>query len=119
VSVLFVTHNIDEAIFLAQRVVMAAHPGSIRADIAIELPPAPARIAGVRAALCRNRVGAGGRLRKACRMSFPSIAQPELGAEGRRQGGAVATAADTASLAERFQQDSERQREAGVADASR
>lgn len=39
VSVLFVTHNIDEAIFLAQRVVvMAAHPGSIRADIAIELP---------------------------------------------------------------------------------
>ncbi|QWC92246.1 ABC transporter permease [Cupriavidus metallidurans] len=42
-------------------------------------------------------------------MSFPSIAQPELGAEGRRQGGAVATVADTASLAERFQQDSERQ----------
>ncbi|UBM07665.1 ABC transporter ATP-binding protein [Cupriavidus metallidurans] len=39
VSVLFVTHNIDEAIFLAQRVVvMAAHPGSVRADIAIELP---------------------------------------------------------------------------------
>ena len=39
VSVLFVTHNIDEAIFLAQRVVvMAAHPGAVRADIAIDLP---------------------------------------------------------------------------------
>ena len=39
VSVLFVTHNIDEAIFLAQRVVvMAAHPGSVRSDIAIDLP---------------------------------------------------------------------------------
>jgi len=39
VSVLFVTHNIDEAIFLAERVVvMAAHPGSIREDFAIDLP---------------------------------------------------------------------------------
>ncbi|MDQ8031636.1 ABC transporter [Bordetella genomosp. 1] len=39
VSVLFVTHNIDEAIFLAQRaVVMAPHPGTLAADIAIDLP---------------------------------------------------------------------------------
>lgn len=38
VSVLFVTHNIDEAIFLAQRVVvMAPHPGTISDDIRIAL----------------------------------------------------------------------------------
>lgn len=38
VSVLFVTHNIDEAIFLAQRViVMAPHPGTISDDIPIDL----------------------------------------------------------------------------------
>jgi NitT/TauT family transport system ATP-binding protein len=37
VSVLFVTHNIDEAIFLAQRViVMAPHPGSIVSERAID-----------------------------------------------------------------------------------
>nr|WP_246548829.1 ABC transporter ATP-binding protein [Ancylobacter oerskovii] len=39
VSVVFVTHNVDEAAFLAQRVVvMGANPGSIRADLAIEAP---------------------------------------------------------------------------------
>lgn len=39
VSVLFVTHNIDEAIFLSQRiVVMSAHPGHIQADIALDQP---------------------------------------------------------------------------------
>ncbi|CAM3815095.1 ABC transporter ATP-binding protein [Bordetella tumulicola] len=38
VSVLFVTHNIDEAIFLAQRVVvMAPHPGTISADFSVNL----------------------------------------------------------------------------------
>jgi NitT/TauT family transport system ATP-binding protein len=37
VSVLFVTHNIDEAIFLAQRVVvMAPHPGTIVSDQKID-----------------------------------------------------------------------------------
>ncbi len=39
VSVLFVTHNIDEAVFLAQRVVvMGAHPGSIRSELRIDAP---------------------------------------------------------------------------------
>jgi NitT/TauT family transport system ATP-binding protein len=39
VSVLFVTHNIDEAVFLAQRViVMGAGPGGIREDLAVDLP---------------------------------------------------------------------------------
>jgi NitT/TauT family transport system ATP-binding protein len=38
VSVLFITHNIDEAVFLAERVVvMSAHPGSVRRDIRIDL----------------------------------------------------------------------------------
>lgn len=39
ISVIFVTHNVDEAAFLAQRViVMGAHPGNIRADLAIDAP---------------------------------------------------------------------------------
>jgi ABC-type nitrate/sulfonate/bicarbonate transport system ATPase subunit len=38
-TVLFVTHDIEESIFLASRVVvMSARPGHIKADIAIELP---------------------------------------------------------------------------------
>jgi NitT/TauT family transport system ATP-binding protein len=38
-GVFFITHNIDEAIFLAERViVMSAHPGSIRREIKIPLP---------------------------------------------------------------------------------
>jgi NitT/TauT family transport system ATP-binding protein len=39
ISVLFVTHDIDEAIFLADRViVMSASPGQLIADIKIDLP---------------------------------------------------------------------------------
>ncbi len=35
----FITHNIDEAIFLGQRiVVMSAHPGTIRSEVRIDLP---------------------------------------------------------------------------------
>lgn len=38
-TVMFVTHSIDEAIYLGDRVVvMEARPGRIRADIAIDLP---------------------------------------------------------------------------------
>ncbi|MGH9578841.1 MAG: ABC transporter ATP-binding protein, partial [Terriglobales bacterium] len=38
-TVLFVTHDIDEAIFMANRVaVMAARPGHIKADVRIDLP---------------------------------------------------------------------------------
>jgi NitT/TauT family transport system ATP-binding protein len=39
VSVLFITHNIDEAVFLGQRVVvMSPHPGAIKTEVDIDLP---------------------------------------------------------------------------------
>ena len=39
ISVLFVTHDIDEAIFLSDRIyVMTARPGTIKAEVAIPLP---------------------------------------------------------------------------------
>ena len=39
VTILMVTHDVEEAIFLSQRIyVMGAHPGCIKAEVAIDLP---------------------------------------------------------------------------------
>jgi NitT/TauT family transport system ATP-binding protein len=39
VSVIFITHNIDEAAFLAQRVVvMSPHPGSVKSELRVGMP---------------------------------------------------------------------------------
>jgi len=39
VSVVFITHNIDEAVFLGQRiVVMSPHPGTIKTEVRVDLP---------------------------------------------------------------------------------
>ena len=39
ISVLFVTHNIDEAVFLANRIIiMSPHPGQIKETISVDLP---------------------------------------------------------------------------------
>jgi NitT/TauT family transport system ATP-binding protein len=44
ISIIFVTHNIDEAVFLAQRVVvMRPHPGSVKDILHIDLPYPRAR----------------------------------------------------------------------------
>jgi len=38
-SIIFVTHNIDEAVFLSDRALILSHnPGKIKADISVELP---------------------------------------------------------------------------------
>jgi ABC-type nitrate/sulfonate/bicarbonate transport system ATPase subunit len=34
----FVTHSVDEAVFLASRVVLTAAPGTVALDIAVDLP---------------------------------------------------------------------------------
>jgi NitT/TauT family transport system ATP-binding protein len=39
ISIVFITHNIDEAAFLAQRVVvMSPHPGSVKSELRVALP---------------------------------------------------------------------------------
>jgi NitT/TauT family transport system ATP-binding protein len=38
-TIIFITHGIDEAVFLGQRVlVMSARPGTVKEDVAIDLP---------------------------------------------------------------------------------
>jgi len=54
-TVIFVTHNIDEAVYLAERlIVMGAQPGRIKTNIAVNLPRPRNR---TDAEFCRNRRG--------------------------------------------------------------
>ncbi len=39
VSILMITHDVDEAVFLAQRIyVLTAHPGTVQKEIFVDLP---------------------------------------------------------------------------------
>ena len=61
ISVVFITHNIDEAAFLAQRVVvMSPHPGSVKCELRIALPYPRERGSAEFAALYGNIGGALG-----------------------------------------------------------
>ncbi|MFA5352975.1 MAG: nitrate/sulfonate/bicarbonate ABC transporter ATP-binding protein [Thermodesulfovibrionales bacterium] len=43
-SIIFVTHNIDEAVFMAERAVILSHnPGRVKADISLEIPQSKGR----------------------------------------------------------------------------